>query len=392
MSAKLTENDWKTNSTRCKIKNLELQGLLADYDDLEDDEHDELLDKIAEIKALALELKRSKEISGNPAAVKYVGEIVTAAEAEHREVTKDKVEAEKAAKKSSVAANKADASGNGEDELVGKDSPVGKLLLLALQKLKSDEDLEYEFIVCDAKPVPAVMIAKKITAQHKELLTEATGGSKKFLHVGSCWFEEGKVVFEPQTPTSGIVPKLKLALHHHTGKKHGVRVGDESDEEESAPAAPGGISSGGKAVAEAGAAPKPVPELIRAPEKWNGTCDSLLDDIRTLGKAVRAQCANEPAEFTKEINGYMDKLETRIEKFGLKLSNSLVKANDAKNAAARKAELTNAKAIIAQTIKDVKPLAVVVDENPFVKTNFTGELTGGLTHVAQAITKGLASA
>jgi hypothetical protein len=392
MSAKLTENDWRQNSARCKFKNTELQGLLADYDDLGDDEHDELLDKIAEIKKLALEVKKSREITANPAAAKYLGEIVAAADAEQREVSKDKTEAEKAAKKSNVTANKADTSDNGDGEPFGKDSPVGKLLLLALQKLKSDEDLEYEFIVCDAKPQPAVMIAKKITAQHKTLLTDATGGSKKFLHVGLCWFEDGHVVFEPETPTSGLVPKLKLALHHHTGKKHAVRIGEESSEEEPAPAAsPRDVASGGKAVAEAAAAPNPVPELAKAPDTWKGTCDTLLEDIRALGKAVRAQCANEPAEFTKEINGYMEKLESRIEKFGLKLSNSLVKANDAKDAAGRKAELTNAKAIVAQTIKDVKPLAVVVDENPFVKTNFTGELTGGLTRAAQAITKGLAA-
>src|SRR5882724_2752288 len=115
MSAKLTENDWKMNSAKCKIKNVELQDLLADYDDIGDDEHEELLDKIAEIKELALDLKRSKEISGNPAAVKYVSEIVTAAEAEHREVTKDKAEAEKEAKKSNVAANKPDDTNDGED-------------------------------------------------------------------------------------------------------------------------------------------------------------------------------------------------------------------------------------------------------------------------------------
>jgi len=53
--------------------------------------------------------------------------------------------------------------------------------------------------------------------------------------------------------------------------------------------------------------------------------------------------------------------------------------------------LNNAKTLIAQTIKDVKPLAVVIDENPFVKTNFTAGLTAGLTSAAQAITKGLAA-
>jgi hypothetical protein len=184
-----------------------------------------------------------------------------------------------------------------------------------------------------------------------------------------------------------------LAIHTHTGKKHAVRVGDESSDGETAPTAPSREgASAGTAVTDAVTSPKPVPELTKAPEVWNITCKTLLVDVRALGKAVHAQCAGEPAEFTKEINGYLQKLESRIENFGLKLAHALAKANEAKDAATRKAELTHAKAIIAHTIKDVKPLAVVVDENPFVKTNFTGELTGGLTRAAQAISKGLAVA
>src|ERR1043165_4099599 len=165
MAAKLTESDWKANSTECKIKSAAVQKALADYDKLDDDDgHDELLDAIADIKNEALELKKSKEVSSNPAAVKYVAEIIAAAEAEHREVTKDKTETEKAAKKvgGASAVAKSEASDNGEDDVMGKDSPIGKLVSLAMQQLKSNEDLEYEFIVCDAKPVPGVMIAKKI--------------------------------------------------------------------------------------------------------------------------------------------------------------------------------------------------------------------------------------
>lgn len=398
MAAKLTESDWKTNSAKCKIKSVALQKAIADYEKLDDEEsHDELLDAIADIKNEALELKKSKDVTSNPAAVKYVAEIIAAAEAEHREVTKDKTEAEKAAKKvgatTGVGPAKADASNDGQADAMGKDSAIGKLVTLAMQQLKSNEDLEYEFIVCEAKPVSGVMIAKKITPNHKEMLSEATG-SKKFSHVGVCWFEDGHINFEPETPSSGIVPKLKLALHRHTGKKHAVRVGDEADDEGSAPeAAPGAPAIAAKEVAEAagGAAIKPIPELVKAPEAWSATCTTLLGHIKGLGKAIQTHCAGEPADFTKEINGYIEKLESRIEKVGKRLEGVLAKANDAKDAAARKAELTAAKTIIAQTIQQVKPLAAVIDENPFVKTNFTGELTGGLTRAAQAVTRGLAA-
>lgn len=275
-----------------------------------------------------------------------------------------------------------------ENDLLGKDSPVGKLVALGLQQLRSNEELRHEFIVCDAKPVPAMIIAKKITPKHKEMLTEATEGVKKFLHIGQCYFKDGHVVFEPQTPSSGLVPRIKLALQQHTGKKHAVRVGDESSEGESAPAAaPRDIAAAGKTVAGA----KPVPEMVKAPDVWKLTCNALLTDAKGLGKAIQAQCADEPADFTKEINGYIKKLESRIETFGLKLAKSLAKANEAKDSVVRKSELSNAKAIIAETIKEAKPLAAVIDENPFVKTNFTGQLTTGLTQVAQAISRGLAA-
>ena len=280
------------------------------------------------------------------------------------------------------------------NDALGKDSPIGKLVTLALHQLKGNEELEYEYIVCDAKPIPAVMVAKKIAPKHKEMLSEATDGCKKFLPIGSCYFEDGHVVFEPETPSSGLLPKVKLALNEHTGKKHAVRVNGDSVETDAPAASPRDVATGGKAVAETAAAVagvKPVPDMVKAPEVWKRTCQTLLENIEALGKAVDAQCSDEPADFTKEINGYIKKLESRIENFGSKLARSLAKANEAKDAAAQKSELTNAKAMVAQIIKEAKPLAAVTDENPFVKTNFTGLLTTGLTQVAQAISRGLAA-
>lgn len=280
------------------------------------------------------------------------------------------------------------------NDALGKDSPIGKLVTLALHQLKGNEELEYEFIVCDAKPIPGLMIAKKITSNHKGMLTEATD-SNKFPHTGICYFEDGQIVFEPKTPSSGILPKVKLALNEHTGKKHAVRVDGDSGETDAPAASPRDVATGGKAVAETAATAvtgaRPVPDMVKAPEVWKRTCQTLLENIEALGKAIDAQCADEPADFTKEINGYIKKLEARIENFGSKLTRSLAKANEAKDVAAQKSELTNAKAMVAQIIKEAKPLAAVTDENPFVKTNFTGLLTTGLTQVAQAISRGLAA-
>jgi hypothetical protein len=278
-----------------------------------------------------------------------------------------------------------------ENNLLDKDSSIGKFVALALHQLKTNENLRHEFIICEAKPVPAMMIAKKITATHKAMLTEATD-SKKFLHIGQCYFKDGHVVFEPESPATGLVARIKTALEQHTGKKHAVRVSGESSEGESAPAAaPRDIAAAGKTAAAAVAGAKPVPEMVKAPEVWKLTCNALLTDIKALGKAIQAQCADEAEDFTKEINDNIKKLESRIENLGLKLARSLATANEAKDSATRKTELTKAKAIMTETVREAKPLAGVIDENPFVKTNFTGELTGGLTQVAQAISRGLAA-
>ncbi len=101
------------------------------------------------------------------------------------------------------------------------------MLLLAVQQLKSSPDIAYEFIYCDGKP-PAVMIARKVTPKHKEMLTDATG-TKRFLHSGACRFQEGHLVFEPEKPASSLTPKLNECFQHHTGKKQPIRVAKETD-------------------------------------------------------------------------------------------------------------------------------------------------------------------
>src|SRR5438874_2081802 len=91
----LTENGWKTVSVKLKIKNNDLQKALAEYDNLEDDEHDELLECIAEIKKHALALKKSKEAAANAALIKHLTEMLNAAESEQKEIAKDKADTEK---------------------------------------------------------------------------------------------------------------------------------------------------------------------------------------------------------------------------------------------------------------------------------------------------------
>jgi hypothetical protein len=62
-------------------------------------------------------------------------------------------------------------------------------------------------------------------------------------------------------------------------------------------------------------------------------------------------------------------------------------ANAAKDEAARKAELKNAKAILADYIQYVKsePLIAHIDTNPWVKVDLKKTLVDTITHMAQSI-------
>ena len=138
--------------------------------------------------------------------------------------------------------------------------------------------------------------------------------------------------------------------------------------------------------------PPLFPNSYAEPKPGSAPCNTLLADVRTLGKTIQTACANEPPEFTKEINKNLGRLEELVARLSRRLGESLAKASEAQDSAARKAELARSKAMMIETVRDVKPLAALIDSNPFMKTNFTAALTAGLTSVAQAITKGQAAA
>lgn len=371
----LTEAGWKTAAVKFKIKGNDLQKALAAYDDLEDDAHDDLLDGIAEIRKQALALKKSKEVTAAPPAMKHLADLLAALEAELRDVTREKVDAAKKEQdKKATEAKKQNEDEDEEDE--EEDEEFEKALLTALMKVKGAKDAVFQFIVCDAKPHCGVMIAKKIGPKHKATLTEVTG-SKRFLHTGLCRMENGKFRFELEKPVAGLARKLQEAIKHHTGKKFPILVGNES--------------VGAEEEGEAGVIAPPKlgrAELASAPQVWHGTRDILHKNINALKKAVQAKYADEDPDFVDEINDNMEKMGIIIEKLDGRLAHSLEKASAAKDAAGRSAELTKAKAILAEYIKYVKaePLIEHIDQNPFgVKTNLKAVLAGSLTHMAQAI-------
>ncbi|HZR21035.1 MAG TPA: peptidoglycan-binding domain-containing protein [Verrucomicrobiae bacterium] len=187
-----------------------------------------------------------------------------------------------------------------------------QLLAGAFQRLKGAKDTSYRFIICDAKPHVGVMVAKQITAKHKEDLTKATGG-KRFLASGECRFEDGHFVFIPETPVAGLARKVQAAVQFHTGKKYEIQMGSERSDDAAAgqpsdqPAAaaeaskpePAAVSGGTLAIrasvgqggknspADVSAVQNALNAKVNAGLKVDGKCDSkMIAAIQDFQKAM----------------------------------------------------------------------------------------------------------
>src|SRR5712664_24075 len=93
----LTENGWKAVALKLKIKDNGLLKALATYEDTEENKYDERLKRLATVSQLAIALKKSKELTDQPDAAKYLDNVADAAECAKGEVLKAKTLAQKKA-------------------------------------------------------------------------------------------------------------------------------------------------------------------------------------------------------------------------------------------------------------------------------------------------------
>jgi hypothetical protein len=157
-----------------------------------------------------------------------------------------------------------------------------------------------------------------------------------------------------------------------------------------------------RALAESGkigkAPPPPSPRappedlgeatLGRAPQVWHGTRDILGHNIAELKRAIRQEYANEHPTLLAEIDQNVNRVDVVLEKLDTRLSNTLEKAGAAKTPVQRKAELSSAKAILADYVAFVKnePLIDHIDKNPFgVNAQVRKTITDSLTHMIKSI-------
>jgi peptidoglycan hydrolase-like protein with peptidoglycan-binding domain len=253
-SKSLSDSGWKSVAVKFKIKDNGLQRALAAYSKLDEEDHEQRLKAIASVNQLASSLQRNKEVLAASAVSKYLDDLLTAAEAEERDITKaqaqaNKEKAESRKRKGDENAKRADEEEEEQEEEGTED--YSAQLTEALRKLKGAKDVSFQFLVCDAKPHWGVMVAKRITAKHKQQLTQLTG-SKRFLHLGECRFEDGHFVFSSAKPVSGMARRLQESLKHHTGKRHPIVVGTETadGDDEAARETPAGAEQPGTKTEE----------------------------------------------------------------------------------------------------------------------------------------------
>jgi hypothetical protein len=230
----LTEKGWKEIAQKFKIKDNGLQDQLAQYEDLEDDQQDDCLKAITSVSKTATDLKRDKDVAALPVVVKYLTNLVNAAQAEQRDLVKAIAEAKKnataAQKQAEAEAKKRDAED--EDEEAQGDS--FEKLKKALQALKLSKN-PYYFLVCDAKPYGLVVSKKDITKsiQHRKELAQMAGGSTRPPKFGECRFEgTNKLTFEMEKPLPGLARILQKWIKDATGLGLKVTVGTETSDDE----------------------------------------------------------------------------------------------------------------------------------------------------------------
>jgi hypothetical protein len=382
----LTEKNWKEALAKLKFKDIGMQKALAAYDGLDDDDYDGCLKVMGVANQCANNLKKSKDVAGVPAALKHINDLLAAIQAELKDLAKAKVDEQKVealTQKKAEEAEKKQAEGGKDADQEAEEGAHADRLLSFFKKLKSNPDMELNFAICDAKPYVGLVISKQpIGSKHRTELTEISGGSKRFLKPGTCWVENGKLVFDMEDAPAGIAAKLKKAFKFFTGLNIGVMVGDQSDEDE----------AGESESAEHGHREQPAGEISpvalgKALQAWNKTRQDITTSLGELKKAVVKEFAGEPPATLSKMEKTMRKVDAVPEKLE-ELGDILDAALNEVDAARRQNILRNAKSLLARQIQAAAadPIIAHIDSNPFgIKTDLMAKLKAGMSEVAHVV-------
>jgi hypothetical protein len=225
MDAKsLSSSAWKAFAAKNKIKDTGLQQALATLEKTGEKDHEALGKACDEVASQAADLKKTKEAAGNPAVSMYLVKTIAAADGRKKQAAAG---AAQAAKEDKASAKEEKPGKEEEDEEKGGD--YGTQLMKGLKKVKAGNGKPLPVLICDARPLPAIMIAQQITGKHREALSKETG-SKHFHKVGSCRYEHGAFVLDTGQSVPGLSKRIQLAVKDATGKKFKFIHGGETDE------------------------------------------------------------------------------------------------------------------------------------------------------------------
>ncbi|MDQ6683824.1 MAG: hypothetical protein M3Z16_01740 [Pseudomonadota bacterium] len=391
----LTDSAWKDVLAKNKgVKDNGMLKALADIKKLGDDDHDDAQKLLDEIVKLSGQLKKSKEIAAAPAVSKFLAELSGAADTAMRDVAKAKAEAQKTSKAQAEAKKREEEAGK-KDEDGEEDEESSELLttkMVPLLRQVNKGEMMHVLIARAGKQVAVMMSRKPIAPARRKILADelgVTGGVKYF--GGHCVKEDGATMFVLKSEVTGLAKLLKLALLNQTGlrvKKLSCRGedGEDADHDEGDDLEAGGREGG--ETPEATRAKEPSPELVQAPEAWDGARELLATNIGALKKAVRAQLSGEGDDYVDEIDGHLEKLDRIFGRLDRRLSTSLASAAATRDAAERNSALGKSKGLLAEYIRYVQsePLIDHVDKNPFgVKTELKATLSKSLTQLARAL-------
>jgi len=396
ISKALSDSGWKDVSSKNKIKDNGLLKLLADHKRIDEARHDEAIASLDQIVKLATQLKKTKEVAAASAAAKYVNELTQAAESDRSAIVKAKTEAEKKAKVEAEA-KKQDAKKTSQDEDGDDDDESSALLttkMIPLLRQVNKGETMHVLVARAGKQVKVMMSRKPIAPARRKILADelgVSGGVKYF--GGHCVNEDGATTFVLKSEVTGLAKLLKLALLDQTGmrvKKLSCRGEDgedaDHDEDEGDDLVAGGPEGG--ETPEPTRAKEPSPELVQAPQAWDGARELLATNIGALKQAVRAQLAGQADDFIDEIDGQLEKLDRILGRLDQRLTTSLTSAAATRDAAERSSALRESKGLLAEYIKYVgsEPLIDHIDKNPFgVKTELKATLSKSLTQLARAL-------
>ena len=246
------------------------------------------------------------------------------------------------------------------------------------------------------QPAPSTTEGASAGTDFKALTTELTGLVKKMIPIKAT---DANRFAELKTMADGASAAIKASRDEATALVHALEAAIDG----AGAAAPSTDQSGATTSPQRGeasiqdnshsqGAPVMSPEKLAAlgasPKLWSDTVTSVGGAIDKLKDAIRKDFASEGPDVVADIEKNLDRISKITERFDHSLADLLKAAHEATDEAARRANITKAKSVLAEHIKYAasEPLIAMLDDNPFgVSTDIKKTLVANLQQLVDAV-------